>query len=126
MIVGIGIDLVAIEDLKEKLHNQSFVNKVFTGNEIDYCRSFRSSDEHFAGKFAAKEAFMKAIGKGIQQGVWFKQIEVANAPSGAPSLNLVRQAIDVVSELKINKIHMSISHGKEYAVAIVILETSDE
>lgn len=126
MIVGIGIDLITIKDLREKLLNQSFVNKVFTENEIDYCQSYSSSVEHFAGKFAAKEAFMKAIGKGIQQGVWFKQIEVANAASGAPRLKLIRQALDMVIELKISKIHVSISHSKDHAVAIVILETSDE
>ncbi|MEJ2758713.1 MAG: holo-ACP synthase [Anaerolineales bacterium] len=125
MIVGIGIDLVSIEDLMEKVKRPAFINKVFTENEVAYCQSYRSPIEHFAGKFAAKEAFMKAIGKGIQQGIWFKQIEIANEPTGAPSFNLYRQALSRVDELKIGKIHVSISHSKDHAVAIVILETND-
>lgn len=122
MIVGIGIDLVSIEDLREKIKNQLFIKKVFTDNEIAYCQSYRSSIEHFAGKLAAKEAFMKAIGKGIQQGIWFQQIEVVNETTGAPSFKLYRQALDMVNELEVNNLHGSISHSNDYAVAIVILE----
>lgn len=125
MIVGVGIDLVSIEDLKTKIQNQTFINKVFTENEIDYCQSYRSAIEHYAGKFAAKEAFMKAIGKGIQQGIWFKQIEIINEATGAPTFNLHRQALETANALHINRIHGSISHSKDYAVAIVILETNE-
>jgi len=125
MIIGIGIDLVSINDFSQKLKSRSFIGKVFTETEIAYCESFASSSEHFAGKFAAKEAFMKAIGKGIQQGVWFQQIEVKNKQTGAPSLAITRQALEISNELGVAEIHLSISHSDGYAVALVILETAE-
>lgn len=126
MIAGIGIDLVSIPDFAIKCQNLAFLRKVFTEAEIEYCQSFQSADEHFAGKFAAKEAFMKAIGKGIQQEIWFSQIEVRNQATGAPTITVYRQALGAIQERQIMHIHLSISHSQEHAVAIVLLESETE
>jgi len=84
MILGVGIDLVSISKLEKSLLSETFKRKVFTEVEIAMCEHVVNSAQRYAGKFAAKEAFMKAIGKGIRQEVWFSQIEVLNQDTGAP------------------------------------------
>lgn len=126
MIIGIGIDLVSIPDFAKNVDNPAFLKRVFSQAEIHYCQSFSSPTEHFAGKFAAKEAFMKAIGKGIRQEIWFSQIEVLNRSSGAPFFSLHRKAKDAFDSLGIDNIHLSISHSRAHAVVIVILESFDK
>ena len=76
MLLGLGIDLISISKIAESVQSEAFKRKVFTPAEIESCESVANSAERYAGKFAAKEAFMKAIGKGIRQEVWFSQIEV--------------------------------------------------
>ncbi|MBN2044488.1 MAG: holo-ACP synthase [Anaerolineales bacterium] len=124
MIVGIGVDLVSVSRLAENLENGRFKQKVFTAREIADCEAFKSSQQRYAGKFAAKEALMKAIGKGIRQAVGFWQIEVLNAESGAPYLQLTGEAEKTLAALGADRIHLSISHLEEMAVATVILERS--
>ena len=122
MIKGIGIDIVSIESLSQKLESASFIEKVFTPQEINDCRAHKKYIERFAGKFAAKEAFMKALGKGIRQEIWFLQIEVLNNEFGAPFLKLTGNAEKYFKELNSARIHLSISHIKSTAVAVVIIE----
>ena len=122
MIKGIGIDIVSIESLSQKLESASFMEKVFTSQEIKYCRGHKQYIERFAGKFAAKEAFMKALGKGIRQEVWFLQIEVLNNELGAPFLKLTGNAEKYFKGLNSGRIHLSIAHIKSTAVAVVIIE----
>ena len=81
-----------------------------------------NSAERFAGKFAAKEAFMKAIGKGIRQEVWFTQIEVLNHETGQPYIQVTGEAEASLLALNIKTVHVSISHTKHHAAAVVILE----
>jgi len=126
MIHGIGIDLTLMAKISESIKSAAFRNKVFTPAEIESCEAVANSIERYAGKFAAKEAFMKAIGKGIRQEVWFSQIEVLNHGSGAPYIQVHGEAKRVISALGGVRIHVSISHAGELAVAVVILESKNE
>jgi holo-[acyl-carrier protein] synthase len=126
MIVGIGIDLVSISKMAERIEKPGFIEKVFTEEEIKYCSAHAKSAERYAGRFAAKEAFMKAIGRGIKQEVWFSQIEIRNRASGAPQLYCHGKADEALKYLEVAKIHLSISHTQDTAVAIVILEDQKE
>jgi len=122
LIEGVGIDLVEIPGLAVKLRNRSFLRKVYTPAEIEDCQVYAEPDEHFAGKFVAKEAFMKALGRGIRQEVWFTQIEVMNEESGAPRITISGEARRVLENLEVKKIHVTITHTNRTAAAIVILE----
>lgn len=122
MILGVGVDLVNIERMAASVESETFLRKVFTADEIHICSAYRETAEHFAGKFAAKEAFMKAIGQGIRQEVWFTQIEVLNDENGAPYIRTNGRAGMVVEEMGAEHIHVSISHSDGMAVAVVILE----
>jgi len=122
MIVGIGIDLIEIEKIAKDLHSDVYLRKVFTESEIAACKNVVNSAERFAGKFAAKEAFMKAIGNGIRQGVWFMQIEVLNRENGQPYVQVSGEAEIQLNELDVTNIHVSITHTKNTAAAVIILE----
>ena len=123
MILGVGIDLVNIEEIAASVQNDAFRRKVFTTAEIAACEALANPAEHYAGKFAAKEALMKAIGKGIRQEVWFTQIEVIGSQTGAPNIHVNGEAARVVQELSVDRIHITISHSHGIAVAVVILES---
>ena len=122
MIAGIGIDLIDVEKIAKSIDSEVYLRKVFTKAEIEACRAVLNSAERFAGKFAAKEAFMKAIGKGIRQGVWFTQIEVLNEESGAPYIHVNGELEALMKELSVENIHISVTHTNRTAAAIVILE----
>lgn len=122
MILGVGIDLISIKKIAESVKSESFRRKVFTPAEIESCETVANSAEHYAGKFAAKEAFMKAIGRGIRQEVWFSQIEVLNDKTGAPCIQVSGQAKRRVSTLGVERAHVSIAHTQGMAVAVVVLE----
>ncbi|MBI4834569.1 MAG: holo-ACP synthase [Planctomycetes bacterium] len=124
MIIGIGIDLVKIRRIN-KLIRSSSLPKIFTPNEIKYCKSKKNQAESFAARFAAKEAFLKAIGTGwgTSKSPHFSQIEVVrNNKSPFLSLKLTGKAREIAMKLKVNKIHLSVAHSGEYAIAVVILE----
>jgi len=123
MIVGIGIDLVDIQKIEESARNEAFLRRVFTPIELQSVERYANKADHLAGKFAVKEAFMKAIGAGIRQEVWFDQIEVWNDKSGKPQVQVKGEAERRLKESGSAHIHVSISHSKEMAVAVVILET---
>lgn len=122
MILGIGIDLIAIEKIAKDLRSDAYLRKVFSEAEIAVCTASVNSTERFAGKFAAKEAFMKAIGRGIRQGVWFTQIEVLNRENGQPYIQVNGEAETRLRELGAKNIHVSLTHTKKAAAALVILE----
>lgn len=122
MIIGIGIDLLEVEKIERSTQSEVYLRKVFTEHEIADCTSVANSAERFAGKFAAKEAFMKAIGKGIRQEVWFTQIEVLNRENGQPFIQANGEAQISLIELDVKNIHVSITHAKQHAAAVVVLE----
>lgn len=119
MIYGIGIDIVYIPKFKKALERwgDRFTNKIFTQNELIYCGKRRFSEQHLAARFAAKEAFLKALGKRFN----FTDIEVLNNLNGKPEL---RSALGGSNpELRA---HLTISHDGDYCIAHVILETKKE
>jgi holo-[acyl-carrier protein] synthase len=122
MILGVGIDLTNIEQIAARVQSDAFRRKVFTPDEVKACETFANSAEHYGGKFAAKEALMKAIGRGIRQEIWFTQIEVLGSQTGAPYLRVSGEAERIVKELGVVRMHISISHSDGIAVAMVILE----
>lgn len=123
MIVGIGLDIQGIAALAESLQSPSFVAKNFSPQEVVLCqRQPRRATEHFAGKFAIKEAYMKAIGAGIYQGVWFSHIEVLNHATGAPYVVVTGKAAELTQRMGTTTIHITISHTEDTAIGLVILE----
>ncbi len=122
MIIGVGIDIEEIAKIARSIESAAFVEKNFTPQEAELCQGTRFPDQHFAGKFAAKEAFMKAIGAGIRQGIWFSDIEVLNRDTGAPYVQLYREAQKLANAIGVTSIHLSISHSAGVAVSVVVLE----
>lgn len=122
MIVGIGIDLLEVAKLEKDIQSNIYLRKIFTETEIAECKSVINSAERFAGRFAAKEAFMKAIGKGIRQEVWFTQIEVLNHENGQPYIQVNGEAETALIAASVKNIYVSITHTKQHAAAVVILE----
>jgi holo-[acyl-carrier protein] synthase len=123
MILGIGIDITEIERIAKSIESDAFQRKVFTLTELKSCGEIKNSAECLAGKFAAKEAFMKALGAGIRQEVWFTQIEVLNDAFGKPYINVSGEAKLRLQQSSVQQMHLSISHSGGMAVAVVILES---
>jgi holo-[acyl-carrier protein] synthase len=124
MIYGIGIDLVEngrIEKIIGKWGSK-FLQRVFSDEEIQYCGKHVQSSIHYGARFAAKESFLKALGIGLGRGVKFKDIEVMHDKNGKPDLVLWGGAKAQTEKKKITKIHLSLTHTKKYATAVVILE----
>ena len=124
MICGIGIDLVEnsrLEKIIEKWGSK-FLQRVFSDEEIQYCGKHVQSSIHYGARFAAKESFLKALGIGLGRGVKFKDIEVMHDKNGKPALDLQGGAKAQIGKRKITKIHLSLTHTKKYATAVVILE----
>ena len=123
MILGIGIDIAEIERIAKSIKSEAFRRKVFTSAELRSCDGIKNNTECLAGKFAAKEAFMKALGAGIRQEVWFTQIEVLNDGSGKPYITVCGEAELRLQHSGAQQVHVSISHSGGMAVAVVILES---
>ena len=114
MVKGIGIDLIEVGRIKKIAEkNPKFLERIFTSREVSYCQGKKNKYQHLAARFAAKEAFFKAIGRRIN----WKDVELFNLPSGKPQLEIKSK-----ERFSFIEAHVSISHLKEYAVAIVILE----
>lgn len=124
MILGIGTDIIEIRRVRKTLTRfpERFAHRVFTEGERSFC--FRSQDPvpGLAARFAAKEAFMKAIGTGFSQGIYWQNVEVTREPGRAPEIKLSGRAAELATEKGVSKIHLSITHGTDFAVAFVILE----
>lgn len=118
-----GVDIIEIPRIKQVLdrYGQRFLDRVFTPDEIAYCRG---RAPNLAGRFAAKEAAMKALGTGVR-GVSWKDIEVIRADSGAPSLRLHGRAEKRAERLQMSEMSLSISHSREYAVAFVVAQREE-
>ena len=126
MISGIGIDMIEVERMATKISKDSgFKELVFSKTEIDYCELKANKFEHYAARFAAKEAFYKAIGAGWMNGTAFNEIEIRNDEKGMPSLNLLGETAYLISAMNIHQIHVSLTHLKAMASAVVIIENSN-
>ena len=123
-----GIDIVEINRIKKAMEKsgQRFVEKIFTQSEILYCESKKNGKyQSYAGRFASKEAFLKALGTGMSNGICLKDIEILNEEFGKPSIVLSGKAKDFFVNSKRKNISLSISHCRYYAVANVLIETID-
>ena len=123
MILGIGTDIAEVARIAKSIENNSFKEKVFSKNEITYCEAKANKAESFAARFAAKEAFFKALGTGWRGGMAFNEVEVVNDELGKPTLNVSGKTAEIIKEKKIKTIHVSLSHTKEMAIAMVVLES---
>ncbi len=125
MIVGLGVDISEVDRIREAMerHGQRFLERVFTAAEIAYCNRHRNRAERFAGRFAAKEATMKALGTGWSNGVRWVDIEVTRLPSGQPTVTLHGVARQIGERLGMRRACLSITHSGNTAFAEVILET---
>ncbi len=124
MIYGIGIDLVMTKRIDEALRRwgERFQNKIFTAYEIEYCLQKRDPSPNFAARFAAKEAFVKALGVGMRRGVHWKDVEVRRGPLGKPLLKLSGLALSLCEREKIETHFLSLTHDHGYSSAMVVLE----
>lgn len=124
MIVGLGIDLAEVPRIRQSIERfgNKFIDRIFTRREISYVERKANRFERYAARFAAKEAGMKAIGTGWRRGVTWRDFEVANLPSGRPTLRLYGKAAEHAANLGVKEINLSMTHTAEQAMAIVILE----
>ena len=120
-IVGIGTDIVDIERMNSKIIKKEFVALVFTQEEIAYCEGFSNKAENYAARFAAKEAYMKALGTGWSDNANFKEIEVIKESQGAPRISLSGETKNHFEKSNLKDIFVSLSHTTKSAVAFVIL-----
>ncbi len=124
MIVGMGVDLAEVPRVRAAVerYGARFVERVFTAAEIAYVERKANRFERYAARFAAKEAGMKAIGTGWKRGVRWRDFEVANLPSGKPTLRLHGEAARIAESLGVKAVALSLTHTAEMALAQVILE----
>ena len=122
MIFGIGIDNIEVDRVRKQLEKNRFKENIFSPAEIEYCDARKNCAENYAARFAAKEAFFKAIGMGWRGGLAFNEIEVLNDKLGKPVIKLYGKSKEFAEENEIDNIHVSLTHLKTFASAIVIIE----
>ena len=123
MVEGAGIDLIDVDRIAFNIEKDAgFKEMIFCSNEIAYCESKANKYEHYAARFAAKEAFFKALGTGWLEGTHFNEVEIINTASGKPELILHGKTRDTLNSLGVTRISVSLSHLKTVACAIVIIE----
>jgi holo-[acyl-carrier protein] synthase len=124
MIVGMGIDVAEVKRIQAVIESQKerFLQRVFTPDEVAYCEQFKSKFERYAGRFAAKEAAMKALGTGWSRGVRWVDVEVVRQRGGRPTISLKGEAKKIADALGVKNISLSITHTAEQAIAHVIFE----
>lgn len=125
MILGMGTDIAEVIRIRESISRfgDRFLDRVYTAGERAYAESKANAAERFAARFAAKEAGMKAIGTGWNRGVTWKDFEVVNERSGRPKLMLHGVALEVAKSLGVERVSISLTHTKNTALAVVILES---
>ncbi|MBN2320285.1 MAG: holo-ACP synthase [Acidobacteria bacterium] len=124
MIIGTGVDIVGIDRIRRVTERQKdrFIHRVFTPAEQCFCNRFRDPAPHFAARFAAKEALFKALGTGWAKGVTWLDVEVQRQDRQAPVMVLHGEAEKQGARLEVSRVHLSLSHSDQWAVAMVILE----
>lgn len=124
MIFGIGVDIVDVSRFERFLAEgkDAIFQRLFTPGENEYCRGRKKSAQHYAIRFAAKEAFFKAIGLGLRDGMSWHDVEVINDDLGKPDLELGGRSKVIFSELELKNSFVSLSHDGTYGVAMVVLE----
>ena len=123
-LFGVGTDIIRVNRLKKSLKKKLFLSRIFNAEEIIKCKRIKKNSNCYAKRFAAKEAFSKALGTGISKGINFNEIVVLNEKSGKPYIKLINKTKKIVErklKKKIYKISLSIADEKDYAVAIVTI-----
>ena len=123
-IIGNGVDIIENSRIKKSIKKKDFLNRIFSKHEIDESKKIKNKVNFFAKRFAAKEAFSKALGIGISKGIQFKDIEVTNNNDGKPKIKLLGQTAKITSKILKRKkfiIHLSLSDDFPFAIATVIL-----
>ena len=123
-LFGVGTDIIRVKRLKKSLKKKIFLSRIFNEEEITKCKGTKLNSNCFAKRFAAKEAFSKALGTGISKGISFNEIIVLNEKSGKPYIKLINKTKKIVErklKKKIYKISLSIADEKDYAVAFVTI-----
>jgi holo-[acyl-carrier protein] synthase len=125
VIVGLGVDIAEVERVKRAIerHGKLFLCRVYTPKEIEYCERYKNKFERYAGRFAAKEAAMKALGTGWARGVRWVDVEVVREKGGRPTIALAGEAAKVAERLGVKHIALSITHTAAQALAQVIFES---
>lgn len=120
-VTSIGVDICDIERMREieKKHKSRFLQKIFTSDEILYCEKKYNKFSSYAARFAAKEAFLKAIGTGLRDGFQWKDIEIENDDLGKPFFKFHGQTAEFIAK---HDVHLSLSHTEKDAIAFVIIE----
>ena len=124
MILGVGLDVVETERIARALalHGRRFEERVYTAAERAECAQRADRAQALAGRFAAKEALLKALGTGSAHGISFQQVEVVRADGGSPTMSLTGSAAAEARRRGVRQIHVSLSHQPGLAAAVVILE----
>ena len=128
MILGIGIDLCdtnRVRDLYER-YGDRFLGRLFTPRELERCRSARRLHECLGGRFAAKEATLKALGTGLSQGIKWRDVELVAGESQPPRIALHGRAAEIAAQRGVGRIHATITHDGGLAVAVVVFESEPE
>jgi len=125
-VVGLGVDITRVTRFRDLLEagKMGVIERLFTEAERGYALPRKDPAPHLAARFAAKEAFLKALGLGLRDGLSWQQIEVVRDALGAPSLELSGRAAELFAARQLQRIHLSYSHDGDYATATVILEGS--
>ncbi|MEZ6134561.1 MAG: holo-ACP synthase [Pirellulaceae bacterium] len=118
-VIGIGTDIIECARIAEMIekHGEEFLTRVYTPQEIDYCAGRKAAHQHYAGRWAAKEAVLKALGTGWAHGIKWTDIEVINQQGGKPNIVLDGIALQISQEQGIHTMMISISHCRNYATA---------
>ena len=122
IVIGIGTDIVECLRVAQMIerHGEVFLERLFTPTEIAYCASRRLANQHYAGRFAAKEAILKALGTGWNRGIQWTEIEVRNEPSGRPTVAFSGKTREICEELCVQQMMLSISHCRSHATAYAL------
>src|SRR5260370_25537421 len=125
-IVGIGTDIVECLRIGRMIeqYGELFLTRVFTEREIRYCQERKRATEHFAGRWAAKEAILKCLGTGWSRGISWTDLEIRNDPAGPPHVRMGGASKDLAQTLHIADILISISHCRAYATAYALAVTA--
>ena len=124
-IIGTGVDIIENSRIKKSILNNSFLNRVFTKEEILISKKMKNKSSYFAKRFAAKEAFVKSLGTGFKNGINFKDISIINDKLGKPSFFITKKIRKIIKKrFKINTFNffLSISDEKKYSIAFVIFQ----
>jgi holo-[acyl-carrier protein] synthase len=121
-VIGIGTDIVECLRIAQMIerHGELFLTRVFTPREVEYCSSRKAATQHYAGRWAAKEAILKALGTGWSRGIRWRDIEIRNDMAGKPSVALAGGARELCERLGVGNMLITISHCRSHATATAV------